>query len=56
VEWIVDETDETTRVSVRDLGPWDPGAGRDGLLIHWAAVLLDLKQMSERGISPREYQ
>jgi uncharacterized protein YndB with AHSA1/START domain len=56
VEWIVEETDEATRVSVRDLGPWDQDAGRDGLLIHWAAVLLDLKQMSERGVSPREYQ
>jgi uncharacterized protein YndB with AHSA1/START domain len=56
VEWTIEETDEETRVTVRDAGPWDPGADRGVILIHWAAVLLDLEMMSERGTSPREYQ
>jgi uncharacterized protein YndB with AHSA1/START domain len=56
VEWTIEETDEDTRVSVRDLGPWDPAQGREALLVRWAATLLDLKQMSERGVAPREYQ
>ena len=56
VEWTIEETEEDTLVSLKDLGPWDPGALRERLYIHWGAVLLNLKQMSERGISPRGYQ
>jgi uncharacterized protein YndB with AHSA1/START domain len=56
VVWTIEEADEDTRVSVSDLGPWDPAPGRDVLLMRWAATLLDLKQMSERGVAPREYQ
>jgi uncharacterized protein YndB with AHSA1/START domain len=56
VEWTIAETEEDTVVSLRDLGPWPPAAGREALGIERAALLLDLKQMSERGITPREYQ
>jgi uncharacterized protein YndB with AHSA1/START domain len=56
VEWRVEETDGDTLLSVRDFGPWDPSVPRDGYSIYWAATLLGLKQMSERGITPGEYQ
>jgi len=56
VEWNVEETEEDTRVSVCDAGPWDSGLPREFYLTHWASTLLGLKQMSERGITPREYQ
>jgi uncharacterized protein YndB with AHSA1/START domain len=56
VEWTLEETDDDIRVTLRDRGPWDPGAPRDFYLLYWASTLLSLKQMSERGITPREYQ
>lgn len=56
VEWLVQETDDDTRLSVKDSGSWDPSTPRDAYLIYWAAAMRYLKQMSERGITPREYQ
>ncbi len=56
VEWTIEETDDATRVTVRDAGPWPGAMRRDFLAVHWAARLLDLKQMSQRGVTPREYQ
>jgi uncharacterized protein YndB with AHSA1/START domain len=56
VEWSVEETEEETRVSVSDTGPWHPDLPRECFLTHWAATLLSLKQMSERGTTPRDYQ
>ncbi|MBI4605442.1 MAG: SRPBCC domain-containing protein [Planctomycetes bacterium] len=56
VEWGIEETDDDVLVTVTDRGPWDPGAPREGLVIYWASVILNLKHMSERGITPRDYQ
>ncbi len=56
VEWTIRETDEATLVAVIDHGPWDAGDRRALLALHWASLLLHLKQMSERGVTPRDYQ
>ncbi len=56
VEWIIEDTDAATRVTVADHGPWGPGARADERHIQWASTLLHLKQMSERGVTPRDYQ
>jgi uncharacterized protein YndB with AHSA1/START domain len=56
IEWTIAETETATRLTLRDPGPWDPGLRRDALAIGHASTLLHLKQMSERGITPREYQ
>ena len=56
VSWTIADTDEATRVSVCDEGPWPASCRRDQLAIHWAAWLLNLKQMSQRGVTPGEYQ
>ena len=56
VSWSLVDTDEATRVNVRDEGPWPSSLRRDQLAIHWASWLLNLKQMSQRGVTPMEYQ
>jgi uncharacterized protein YndB with AHSA1/START domain len=56
VEWIIEETEEDTRVSLCDAGPWDSDLPREFFLTHWASTLLSLKQISERGTTPSEYQ
>jgi uncharacterized protein YndB with AHSA1/START domain len=56
IEWRIEETDGDTVIELTDHGPWDPGADRDQLVFHWASVILDLEQFSERGSTPREYQ
>lgn len=56
VEWTIEETDTATRVTLTDRGPWPSDAHRYARRIHWASTLLYLKQMSERGVTPRDYQ
>ncbi len=56
IEWTIEETDAATRVTFVDQGPWAAGVRRDARRIYWASTLLHLKQMSERGMTPREYQ
>lgn len=56
IEWKIEDTDDATRVTLSDLGPWDSSVRRDYRLIYWASRLLLLKQMSERGVTPSEYQ
>ncbi len=56
VEWMIEETDSATRITLTDHGPWDPTAHLDERRIYWASTLLHLKQMSERGETPRDYQ
>ena len=56
VEWRVAENDMDTRVSVVDQGPWPAELPRDRVALLWVTSILHLKQMSERGITPREYQ
>lgn len=61
VEWQIEETDADTRLAVIDHGPWsdDSTAGslsHERVALHWATTILYLKQMSERGVTPREYQ
>lgn len=56
VTWKLEDTDNATRVSVTDHGPWPSSLRRDYHFIYWASALLYVKQMSERGVTPREYQ
>lgn len=56
IEWTIEETDLATRVTLTDRGPWPPDVCGDARRIHWASTLLHLKQMSERGVTPRDYQ
>jgi len=56
VTWTIEEMDEDVLVRVEDKGPWPPGMPRDACGIRWAATLLLLQQMSERGLTPREHQ
>lgn len=56
VEWRVAENEFDTRVSVVDRGPWPAEVPRDQVALSWATCLLHLKQISERGVIPREYQ
>jgi uncharacterized protein YndB with AHSA1/START domain len=56
LQWTLEETDEETRVALVDAGPWPAAAERDSLAILRGSTLLALQQMSEKGITPREYQ
>ncbi len=56
ISWRIAETELATRVELTDHGPWSPDARRAPRAVYWASVLLALKQKSERGVSPRDYQ
>ncbi len=59
VSWRIVEGGESTSVTLTDHGPLPPAgdAGRrDGRTFRWAGAVLHLKQFSERGVTPREYQ
>ncbi|HVR73320.1 MAG TPA: SRPBCC family protein [Planctomycetota bacterium] len=56
VEWTLEDTEEEVRLAVNDLGPRDASLPRDAFLLHWSSMLLYLKQLSERGTTPWEYQ
>ena len=56
IEWSLEETETCIILRVTDLGPWDPAISRDAGATLWGATLLQLKQLSERGVTPREYQ
>lgn len=56
IEWSLEETDSAVRVRVEDHGPWPGDLPRAAVSVRWAAALLHLKQMSERGVSPRGCQ
>lgn len=52
----IEDTDLATRVTLRDAGPLDPGLSCAEVAIRRATLLLYLKQISERGVTPLEYQ
>lgn len=56
VEWNVAETEQHTSVSVCDATPLTIDGTRHFSAIFWCAHLLNLKQLSERGIRPRDHQ
>jgi uncharacterized protein YndB with AHSA1/START domain len=56
VQWTLKETEEDVRLAVSHSGPPEEGIPRDASLLHWSSMLLYLKQLSERGTTPREYQ
>lgn len=56
IEWRLEETETHVLLSVTDFGPWDPGWPREAIALYWGSTLLHLKQLSERGITPGEYQ
>ncbi len=56
VEWTLLECDDAVRVTIHDRTRLLPSVRREQRLIYWAATLLLLKQMSERGVTPKEYQ
>jgi uncharacterized protein YndB with AHSA1/START domain len=56
IEWSIEETDAATRVGIRDTQPLASGRPLESIALRWAAHLLDLKRISQRGISPREFQ
>jgi len=59
VSFQIEETDEASRVTLTDHGPHPPGESndaRDRRILRWLCAILHLKQLSERGMTPREYQ
>lgn len=56
ITWLIEETTDDVVVRVQDHGPWPARLRREESGLYWAATLLALKQMSERGVAPREYQ
>jgi uncharacterized protein YndB with AHSA1/START domain len=56
IEWRITETEGDTLVSVEDDAPPADARERTRRAIYWASALLHLIQMSEKGITPREYQ
>ncbi len=59
IAWSIAEGDMETIVTLTDQGPRaadETEAARDARIFRWLGAVLHLKQMSERGITPREYQ
>jgi uncharacterized protein YndB with AHSA1/START domain len=59
VSWRIEEGEEATQVILTDHGPHPAGEdqeARDRRLFRWLGTVLHLKQLAERGITPREYQ
>ena len=56
IEWTVTSDDDATQVTLCDHHPQDDDDSTARRVFYWTSTLLALKQMSERGITPREYQ
>ena len=56
IEWNITETQDNVQVSVVDANPLTTNGTRHFSAIFWSALLLNLKQLSERGIRPRDHQ
>ena len=56
IEWRIEETDESTRVTLTDRGPWPKGSAAIELALDRAVRLVYFKQICERGVTPFEYQ
>ena len=56
VEWLIDEGEDDTIISLIDHNPATKAANRVQRAIYWAGTLLSLLQVSRTGAAPGEYQ
>ena len=56
IEWNIAEAQDDVQVSVTDATPLTTNGTQHFSAIFWSALLLNLKQLSERGIRPRDHQ
>jgi uncharacterized protein YndB with AHSA1/START domain len=59
VSWRIEEGEEATLMTLTDHGPHPAGEdpeARDRRIFRWLGAILHLKQLAERGITPRDYQ
>lgn len=58
VDWTIEATDEDTLIGVVDRGPWESATreAKERAGLYRAASLLQLGELSQRGISPREHE